>query len=184
MQCARLLTLIILPTIVGTGSVISADEPTPNAVRDAVAKSLPYIAERGQWWMDEKKCVTCHRVAFTVWTHAAAAGFDVDRNQMNTWVDWSFEALLKKNDEDVVVATRNLDGVAQTLYATRTLALTDTQKAQRIQLLQLLKAGQQDDGSWAVKGTKKNKQDTIQETATYWGTCWAVIGLLESEKER
>ena len=43
---------------------------------------------------------------------------------------------------------------------------------------------QTSDGSWEVKGTKKNKQDKIQETATYWGTCWAVIGLLESEKVR
>jgi hypothetical protein len=43
---------------------------------------------------------------------------------------------------------------------------------------------QTSDGSWEVKGTKKNKQDKVQETATYWDTCWAVIGLLESEKMR
>ena len=43
---------------------------------------------------------------------------------------------------------------------------------------------QKPNGTWAVKGTKQDKQDTVQETATYWGTCWAVIGLLESEKSR
>jgi hypothetical protein len=31
-----------------------------------------------------------------------------------------------------------------------------------------------------VKGTKKNKRRQIEPTATYWGTCWAVIGLLET----
>lgn len=39
---------------------------------------------------------------------------------------------------------------------------------------------QQEDGSWAVPGTKAAKRDRIEETSTYWGTCWAIIGLLES----
>ncbi len=36
------------------------------------------------------------------------------------------------------------------------------------------------DGSWPVRGTKQNKKDHVQPTATYWGTCWAVIGLCET----
>ena len=36
------------------------------------------------------------------------------------------------------------------------------------------------DGSWAVKGTKKDKAKKVEPTATYWGTCWAVIGLAET----
>ena len=39
---------------------------------------------------------------------------------------------------------------------------------------------QQPDGSWPVKGTKKVKANQIEPTATYWGTCWAVIGLCET----
>ena len=39
---------------------------------------------------------------------------------------------------------------------------------------------QRDDGSWAVRGTKANKKDNVEETAVYWGTCWAVIALLET----
>jgi hypothetical protein len=41
---------------------------------------------------------------------------------------------------------------------------------------------QGDDGSWQVRGTKKNKKDRIEPTAVYWGTCWAVIGLAETLK--
>jgi hypothetical protein len=33
------------------------------------------------------------------------------------------------------------------------------------------------DGSWPVHGTKENAKDRVVPTATYWGTCWAVIGL-------
>jgi squalene-hopene/tetraprenyl-beta-curcumene cyclase len=39
---------------------------------------------------------------------------------------------------------------------------------------------QQPDGSWLVNGTKKNKSKQVEPTATYWGTCWAVIGLVET----
>lgn len=36
------------------------------------------------------------------------------------------------------------------------------------------------DGSWPVRGTKQKKADRVEATSTYWGTCWAVIGLLET----
>ena len=39
---------------------------------------------------------------------------------------------------------------------------------------------QQSSGSWPVKGTKRNKAKQVEPTATYWGTCWAVIGLAET----
>ena len=42
-----------------------------------------------------------------------------------------------------------------------------------------LLSSQQGDGSWVVKGTKAKKQELIQETAGYWGTCWATIALSE-----
>lgn len=318
--------LLALAIILPTHSTTRADESpaiTPGDINAAVVRSLPYIAKRGQWWIDSKDCVSCHRTAFTIWTHAAAAdaGVPVDAEQLNQWVDWSFEALLKKNDKDTIVATANLDGVAQILHVTNSLPLTAMQKEHRQKLLayltdgqtesgawkpagqlpmqkrpasetkyvttswnrwlavgsglndatnskaleflaqpiefasteslvvDVLNAGSDDDraaafhliaaeqnedggfgwlrkgesdaiatgqvlfaaaslndtkpfanvlnkaisfllttqeenGSWKVKGTKKNRQAKIQETATYWGTCWAVIGMLELQKSR
>ena len=43
-----------------------------------------------------------------------------------------------------------------------------------------LVATQQEDGSWPVQGTKAKKADRVQPTSTYWGTCWGVIGLVET----
>jgi squalene-hopene/tetraprenyl-beta-curcumene cyclase len=45
---------------------------------------------------------------------------------------------------------------------------------------QFLLGAQSKDGSWPVRGTKAAKRDSVEETSTYWGTCWAVIGLLET----
>lgn len=41
-------------------------------------------------------------------------------------------------------------------------------------------AAQIEDGSWPTKGTKKNAQDKVVETATFWGSAWATIGLLQT----
>jgi len=45
---------------------------------------------------------------------------------------------------------------------------------------QFLIQSQKSDGSWPVKGTKKNKAAQLEPTSIYWGTCWAIIGLVET----
>lgn len=45
---------------------------------------------------------------------------------------------------------------------------------------QFLARTQAADGSWPVHGTKQNKKDRVEPTATFWGTCWAVIGLCKT----
>lgn len=46
-----------------------------------------------------------------------------------------------------------------------------------------LLTSQQENGSWEVKGTKANKQKRVEETAVYWGTTWAALGLMASLPE-
>lgn len=40
---------------------------------------------------------------------------------------------------------------------------------------------QQPDGSWHVRSTKAKNHKAVTATATYWGTAWAIIGLLQNE---
>lgn len=42
---------------------------------------------------------------------------------------------------------------------------------------QFLLGKQSAEGSWPVRGTKQNRKDHVEPTSTFWGTCWAVIGL-------
>jgi hypothetical protein len=46
--------------------------------------------------------------------------------------------------------------------------------------LAFLQATQASDGSWPVPSTRARDKNKINKTATYWGTAWAVIGLLEA----
>ncbi|MBT4692750.1 MAG: hypothetical protein HOB73_05360 [Planctomycetaceae bacterium] len=40
---------------------------------------------------------------------------------------------------------------------------------------------QSDDGNWIVPSTKKARHNKPGATSNYWGTCWAVIGLVSTE---
>jgi len=43
-----------------------------------------------------------------------------------------------------------------------------------------LKTTQANDGSWPVPSTRERDKKRVRETSTYWGTAWAVAGLLET----
>ena len=45
--------------------------------------------------------------------------------------------------------------------------------------LEFLGRTQNEDGSWSVHGPKSSGRDKVTDTASYWGTCWAVIATLE-----
>lgn len=49
--------------------------------------------------------------------------------------------------------------------------------------VEFLARTQRENGSWAVNGTKTKSRNRVTETASYWGTCWAVIGVLEFSRE-
>ena len=69
-----------------------------------------------------------------------------------------------------------------TLYA---LAVTrpdvDSDRDMFAKAKQFLFTTQKQDGSWSVPGTKKTTRNKPTPTSNYWGTAWAVIGLLALE---
>ena len=70
-------------------------------------------------------------------------------------------------------------GTGLALYALGQTQLPNTNPA-IVNARQFLARTQGTDGSWPVHGTKENKKNRVEATATFWGTCWAVIGLCET----
>lgn len=67
-------------------------------------------------------------------------------------------------------------GTGLALYALQRAGLSPESKA-AARAREFLLRTQAKDGSWPVRGTKAKKKKSIEETATYWGTTWAVIAL-------
>lgn len=97
------------------------------------------------------------------------------------------ETLLKLQHEDggwAWLASEPSDafGTGLALYALTRSGLP-ADHAARQRAVAFLKSTQQADGSWPVPSTRAQDKNKINKTATYWGTAWAMIGLLEAQSK-
>lgn len=174
-----MLSLTLLVAAVGASS---ADTPSTRQVRDAVQRSVPYIEQQGVWWIEEKKCVSCHRVNNMVWSLSQARShrFEVS-DQLDEWTKWATDRSLSENDDGKLVGLGNKEGVAQVL-----ISLDHGSKAGdvRNELASLLLDGQQDDGSWKAGGQLPSQKRPKPETADV-STMWITLALISgASKEK
>jgi hypothetical protein len=165
--------IVVCGMLAWADPVQSEEKPATEQVRQIVAKSLPFIAEKGQWWIEEKKCVSCHRVSFMTWSLAAAKrnGFEVDA-KLPEWQTWSVSMELGTDDKGVAKGTLNLDGLGQMLMARDAVKL-QTQEPEYAKFVELIVQGQQADGTWKPGGqlpAQKRPQPETTAVFTMWNT--------------
>jgi len=101
-----------------------------------------------------------------------------------TSVQASVEELLRRQHADGGwgwISEQASDALATglALYALRASGAGDGLAEALVAGDEFLLQTQLDDGSWRVPGTKRKAHNEPTETANYWGTAWAVVGLLE-----
>ncbi len=181
MRCARMVAVIWLVGF-GPGSLF-ADEPQlplgQASLKHAVEQSLPYLERAGVGWMDERKCISCHRVAFLSWTfnEARRKGIPVDNSKLQSWLERSVESSLKSPAEGKPLdAATNLDGVAQMVLGHPASAPAALSAETRATFVKLILAGQQPDGSWKPAGQLPRQKRPAEET-TQVSTMWLSLAL-------
>ncbi len=97
------------------------------------------------------------------------------------------EALLKWQQEDgswgwLTKEPGDAFGTGLALYALAKSGLASKHES-RQRAVAFLKSTQTPGGSWAVPSTRARDKNKVNKTATYWGTTWAVIGLLETPRK-
>eukprot|EP00913_Durusdinium_trenchii_P022845 g21449.t1 len=169
-------------------SSASAGEPAPETaeIRERIARALPYLEKGGISWMKKRKCVSCHRVSFLVWSHREAkrVGVSVDGKKIEEWTNWSLKKLLEKRKEDAdLVGSRNLDGLRQMILARDPIAAKpDKQRAAAyVKFTEMMVAGQRKNGSWKAAGQLPFQKRPKPETDAV-STMWAVAALAEIEQ--
>jgi len=185
MLSRSVLTLVFIVSVVFMSVPLKAAEPfaaekstSEAAVRQAIEKSLPYVEEKGLFWIEKKKCVSCHRVSFMTWSFSAAArrGFDVDSAKVNEWIDWSIEQGIPKPEGDKPAASKNLDGLTQQLLARTEYPNDKTRGDAWSQYVDLITSGQRDDGLWMPAGQLPGQKRKIAET-TDVSAAWHSLAL-------
>lgn len=158
--------------------VASEEANLETEVRRAVEKSLPYIEEQGLYWIEKKKCVSCHRVSFMTWSLASAArrGFDVDLEKVNEWIDWSIDKGIPKHDGEKTVATKNADGLSQQLIARAEYPADETRDKVWSNYVDLILNVQRDDGLWKPAGQLPGQKRKLAET-TDVSAVWHAVAL-------
>lgn len=151
-----------------------AGEPEKTAA--AITRALPFIQAGGAKWIEDKKCISCHHVAFTTWSLQAAKdrGFEIDAARLAEWQKWSRESLLEKRDDGVVVGSTNLEGASQILFATRPQPGEPTEAEKP--LFDFLVAGQREDGAWTAGGQLPSQKRPKPETDAA-STMWNALAL-------
>jgi hypothetical protein len=157
-------TLVLLLAHRSPAVPLAARPPdaAPAAVRRAVERALPFVESGGVAWMtrggvnNKDGCVSCHRVAFMVWTHdeARQRGFTVDTEKLEAWTNWSLERSLARGKEG-----GGLDTMSQLLLARRDPSTSPARPAAERQGLERLRTlwenildRQKPDGSWPPEG--------------------------------
>lgn len=69
-------------------------------------------------------------------------------------------------------------GTGMALYALRS-AGSEPDLASMLKAQEFLLSNQKEGGFWDVRSTKRKKRGSIEETASYWGTAWAILGLIK-----
>ena len=178
MIALRVFTLLL----VGSATVAAlGDEPAPTTaeIRASVERALPHIAEQGQWWIEEKKCVTCHRVGNMAWSLAAARHRDlaVD-DRLDEWFNWSIDHVLSENDQGKLVAKGNKEGLAQLLLARPLFGDTSNRDDDFAKFDQVFLDDQQSDGSWKPCGQLPMQKRDSAETTTV-STMWIALSVAD-----
>lgn len=164
------------------GAAELADPAVENRARDVVAKSLPYLQQAGQKWIDQKKCVSCHQVSSMVWSLNAASrsGFDIDQSRLSDWNEWAidwqhFNAPPKEGEQrsEAETAAGNIDTMAQLLLTFR---YGDQRPAWATAFVEHLQQNQLESGAWKACGQLPSQKRPAVETQQVT-TMWTLLAL-------
>ena len=158
---------------------VCAEPPATEAVRESIARSLPYLEQAGEEWIEEKDCVACHRISFMTWgfREAARQGFEVDPEKLQGWLDWSVaKSVAPTDDGEKLAGENNADGVTQLLLG-HTAAGPAAMSAETAgQLVALVLKTQQDNGAWKPAGQLPGQKRPPEETRQV-STMWNLLAL-------
>lgn len=156
--------------------------PTPADARQAVERSLPYLMKSSAAWRDNRKCVTCHQVPFTLWPlhDGKARGLKVDEKFTADLTAWALNFCTTDKHENAFTGGFLSTMVKMVLALEAAPKRDEVAKAYEF-FVPLIEKKQRPDGSWKEGnfiGLAGYEREGIEVD-----TMWAVLGLTAMEKQ-
>ncbi|HJT33230.1 MAG TPA: prenyltransferase/squalene oxidase repeat-containing protein [Pirellulales bacterium] len=147
---------------------IKTDIPLAVQARQAAERVIPYLERDGTAWINDRKCLTCHYVAFMVWSlrDAQQSGLAVDKTRLAEWTDWSLDHAVGQG----------VEGPAQMLLARDREDKSEKTLKQIDSLCDAIVKNQDTEGFWKPGGQLPAQKRPITET-TQVSTMWCVLAL-------
>ncbi|MCC9602137.1 terpene cyclase/mutase family protein [Stieleria sp. JC731] len=150
---------------------------TCNAEDKSIQLGLRYLKQSGERWIENRECVSCHQVPSMIWAHTAAfsSGFEVSREDLAKWVEWSSQvshfvkASQREEQDRQKTMSGNIDTMVALLLAIP--AKNDDGDQWRSEFAKKLVAEQAADGSWKACGQlpmQRRPKDETQAVTTIW----------------
>jgi Prenyltransferase and squalene oxidase repeat len=163
-------------TVAAAPAPVEVSSPTEAQVREAVGKSLPFLSQSSAAWRDNKKCVSCHQIPFTLWSlhEARRRGFAVDAAKLDDLTDWSFDFCATNKYKEEFTGGFHLTMVFLILAHESAPKSKKTLEAEAV-FEPIIARRQAPDGSWkegnqiSVKGAEREAKDV--------DTLWTVLAL-------
>lgn len=177
-----LLTLAVT-VLVPAATAADTEDATAAAIRKSIERSLPYLASDGRAWMDGriemqdgKNCVSCHYVAFGVWSHEAAsrAGLPIERKPHEQLTADAIE-FVAQPDRGRLVTYSHL------IMATKRPSASQQQHFE--QYAAAIVKLQEDDGFWQAKGQFPSQDREVMESNAV-ASMWALVATKQYEKQK
>jgi squalene-hopene/tetraprenyl-beta-curcumene cyclase len=176
------LPLLLLSSVLAAEPAPAADAPSPDQVRKAVERSLPFLEKSSLAWREERGCVSCHQVPFALWPlhEARARGLAVDAARLDDLTDWSLDFCMTNKNKD------QFTGGFLSTMGKLALALESAPKTKKTTdayafFEPIIARNQRDDGSWKEGnfiGVKGAEREGIEVD-----TLWTILGLNAIEKQ-
>ena len=173
---------ILFPFFLATELLAGRVDPTLAAVE----RALPWVEEEGTWWIEEKKCASCHHSSLFVWAKDLAfdAGIAIDEPNLKVQREWVWDSMLSVREpesdeeeyaEDVAAGELNVEGVSQLLLS----ASADRIPPEAKELLvEVVRKKQNESGRWKANGQLPRQKRPPAETEDV-STRWALAALGE-----
>jgi len=133
-----------------------------------VERALTYIFNKGEAWIRERKCVSCHMIPHMMWslTVASQSGYKLPKDKAKELTQWSLD--------DAYRLSPGSEGLAQLILAKG--GRVSNEDRFMAHFVESLQEKQRADGSWAIGGqTPEQKRPRVESMEVT--TMWAALAL-------